>query len=190
MKIAGLFLTLATISPFVFSGEIVTPNDVKVLAVNGVKVNNTLVGENVINVADGKQQVVVRYSNSFRNERLIESRPYIMTIDVAGKTTISTESITSHSQAEQKMRSSIEWYIKNDQTKYTVKDAEELRGDGFIPYADIEALISEYNGENNLQVTGSSVTKITTNSLIEQYKAADVEQKKQFKMWLINSETK
>jgi uncharacterized protein YccT (UPF0319 family) len=190
MKIAGLFLTLAVVSPFTFAGEIVTPIDVELLAVNGEKVKSPFIGQKTFEVADGKQQVVVRYSRTFNGERLTESRPYIMVVDVAGKTEISTDKLTSYSQAVQKVRSKLDWYVKNEKTEYTVKAAEELKGDGLIPYSNIEGVVAEYNDDNNLQVTPTSVSKVTTNNLIEQYKAASVEQKKQFKMWLINSETK
>ncbi len=189
MKFAGLFLTLA-ISPFAFSGEIVTSNDVEVLALNGAKVKGTFFGDDTLKVADGQQQVVVRYSNNFRDERLLESRPYILTIDVDGKTEITTNKLYSFSQATQKINVGLDWFVGNQQREYQVESPEQLKGDGFIPYADIEGLVSDYNQKNNIEVTSNSVKKVTTNSLIEQYKAADIEQKKQFKMWLINNETK
>jgi len=189
MKFTGLFLTLA-ISPFAFSGEIVTSNDVEVLALNGEKVKGSFFGDDTLKIEDGQQQVVVRYSNNFRDERLLESRPYILTIDVNGKTEITTNKLYSFSQATQKISVGLDWFVENQKGEYKVEDAEQLKGDGFIPYADIEGLINEYNQKNNLEVTTNSVKKVTTNSLIEQYKAADIEQKKQFKMWLINNETK
>lgn len=189
MKFTGLFLTLA-ISPFAFSGEIVTSNNVELMALNGSEIKGAFFGDNSAKVEDGLQQIVVRYSNNFRDERLLESRPYILTIDVKGKTEVGTNKLNSYSQASQKVNAGLDWFVKNDQTEYKVKEVEQLKGDGFIPYGDIEALVNAYNQKNNIQVASGSVKKITTNSLIEQYKAADLEQKKQFKMWLINSETK
>ena len=189
MKFAGLFLTLA-ISPFAFSGEIVTSNNIEVLAINGAKIKGTFFGDDTLKVADGQQQVVVRYSHNFRDERLLESRPYILTVDVNGKTEITTNKLYSYSQATQKINIGLDWFVENEKKQYKVEGAEQLKGDGFVPYADIEGLVNDYNQENNIQVTSNSVKKITTNSLIEQYKAADIEQKKQFKMWLINNETK
>jgi len=189
MKFTGLFLTLA-ISPFAFSGEIVTSNDVEVTALNGAKIKGAFFGEDTIKAKDGLHQIVVRYSNNFRDGRLLESRPYIFTIDVNGKTEISTNKLHSSSQASQKISSGLDWFIKNEKKEYKVKGAEQLQGDGFIPYSDIEGLVNTYNQKNNIQVTSDSVKKITTNSLIEQYKSANLEQKKKFKMWLINNETK
>ncbi|WP_137297409.1 DUF2057 family protein [Psychromonas sp. SP041] len=189
MKFTGLFLTLA-ISPFAFSGEIVTSNDVQVLAINGTKVQSSFLGEKKLETEDGKQQIVVKYTNNFRDGGLLESRPYILTVDVKGKTEITTTKLYSYPQASQKLRTGLEWFVESEKGQYQLKDAEQLQGDGFIPYSDIEGLISAYNNENDIAVTSNSVKKITTNSLIQQYKAADLEQKKQFKMWLINSETK
>jgi len=193
MKIAGLFLTLA-ISPIAFAGQLVTDNNIKIIALNGEKVKTSIGNDDAVEVKDGQQQVVLRYIDSFRGERLIESRPYILTVDVAGKTKISTNSLNSYSQAEQQIRRGLDWNVENDQGQYKVEDAEELRGDGFMPYSDIEGLIAQYNEDNNLNVSNTSSTatieKVTTNSLIEQYKSATLEQKKQFKIWLLNSETK
>lgn len=189
MKFSGLLLTLA-ISPLAFSGEIITGNDIQVLALNGNKVKSAFVGSQKLEAKDGKQQLAVRYSGSINNDRLMESRPYLLTIDVDGKTTISTDKFYSKVHAEQLMKAGLTWYVTNDQGKYTVEKATELKGEGFLPYSDIEGLIAESNQQNNIDLTSGSVKKVTTNSLIEEYKAANVEQKKQFKIWLINNETK
>ena len=189
MKFTGLFLTLA-ISPFAFSGEIVASKDIQVLALNGAKVSSSFLSVKNIKAEDGNQQVVVKYSTNFRDGGLLESRPYILTVDVQGKTEITTNKLYSYAQASQKLRTGLEWFVENEKEQYQVKTAEQLKGDGFIPYSDIEGLVNTYNNDNDIEVTSNSVKKITTNSLIQQYKAADIEQKKQFKMWLINSETK
>ncbi|WP_409439409.1 DUF2057 family protein [Psychromonas sp. GE-S-Ul-11] len=189
MRITGLILSLA-ISPFAFSGEIVTNNDLQLMAVDGAKVKSSFFTDNSLEVKDGTHQVVVRYSNAFRDERLLESRPYVFNIEVKGNTNISTNQLLSYAQAEQKISTKLDWFVENDSGEYQVETSDQLHGEGFAPYADIEGLVGKYNQKNNLQVTEGSVTKITTNSLIEQYKAADAEQKKQFKIWLINNDIK
>jgi len=189
MKFSGLLLTLA-ISPLAFSGEIITSNDIQVLALNGDKIKSSFIGKNKLEVKDGKQQLAVRYSASFNNERLIESSPYLLTIEVDGKTTISTDKLYSQTHATQEIKKGLNWHVTNDKGQYTVEKAIELKGEGFLPYSDIEGLIAESNQQNNIDLTSGSVKKVTTNSLIEEYKAASVAQKKQFKIWLINNETK
>ncbi|MEG3753623.1 DUF2057 family protein [Psychromonas arctica] len=189
MRIAGLILSLA-ISPLAFSGEIITNNDLQLMAVNGTEVKSSFLSDNKFEVKDGIHQVVVRYSNAFRDERLLESRPYIFNIKVDGDTTISTEKLASYAQATQKISTHLNWFVNNDAGKYQVDSSEQLYGEGFAPYADIEGLVAKYNQKNNLQVTENSVKKIATNSLIEQYKVASPEQKKQFKIWLINNDFK
>ena len=171
MKFSGLLLTLA-ISPLAFSGEIITGNNIQ--ALNGNKVKSAFVGNQKLEAKDGKQQLAVRYSASINNDRLIESRPYLLTIDVDGKTTISTDKFYSKVHAEQLMKAGLTWYVTNDQGKYTVAKATELKGEGFLPYSDIEGLIAESNQQNNIDLTSGSVKKVTTNSLIEEYKAANV----------------
>jgi len=189
MRIAGLILSLA-ISPFAFSGEIVTNNDLELMAVDGTKVKSSFLSDAKLEVKDGTHQVVVRYSNAFQDERLLESRPYIFNIKVNGKTTISTVKLYNYVQAKQKISTHLDWFVKNDAGKYQVESSEQLHGEGFAPYADIEGLIAKYNQKNNLQVTEGTVTKVATNNLIEQYKTATPEQKKQFKIWLINNDIK
>ncbi|RBW47264.1 hypothetical protein DS885_04195 [Psychromonas sp. B3M02] len=189
MRFTGLILSLA-ISPFAFSGEIVTHSDLELMAVDGAKVKSSFFTDNSMEVTDGTHQVVVRYSNSFRDERLLQSRPYVFNITVDGDTEISTNKLLSFAQAEQKISTELDWFVENDAGEYQVETSDQLHGDGFAPYADIEGLVGQYNQKNNLQVTEGTVTKITTNSLIEQYKAATAEQKKQFKIWLINNDIK
>lgn len=189
MKFSGLLLTLV-FSPLAFSGQIITDNSIQILALNGVKIETSFIGSDKLEVKDGKQQLAVRYSTSFNNERKIESRPYLLTIDVAGKTTISTDKFYSQVHASHKIKTGLSWYVTNNKGEYAVENSVELEGKGFLPYSDIEALISESNQKNNIEIASGSVKKVTTNSLIEEYKAANVEQKKQFKIWLINNETK
>jgi len=191
MKITGLLLSLA-ISPLAFSGEIITNDGISVLAVNGVKVESSFMSDNTLEVKDGKQQIAVRFSKKFdiQDNRFTESRPFLLNVDVNGETTISTDKLYSAEQAGQKIQAGLNWYVTNDNGKYQVENPTELHGKGLLPYSDIEALIADTNRDNNIDVSSGTVKKVTTNSLIDEYRAATVEQKKQFKIWLINNETR
>lgn len=193
MKLSGLLLTLA-ISPFAFSGEIITNNDIQVLSLNGTDVDSSSIVDGVLQAKDGTQQIVVRYSKTFRNEPIIQSRPFIFNVEVAGKTTITTDELNSYSLAKNQVRDGLDWHISNQEKTYTIENAEELMGKGFLPYSNIGALVAQYNIDNNLVVSNApdtqSITKMTTNSLIEAYRSATTEQKEAFNTWLTNSEGK
>ncbi|WP_166738786.1 DUF2057 domain-containing protein [Psychromonas algarum] len=193
MKVTGLFLALV-VSPFAFSGEIIPSNNIEILAINGVKAQSSFFGSKDIEVEDGPQQVVVKYIDSFGNEDFIESRPYIFTINIDGKTSIRTEKFNNLSQATKQIDNGLKWYVKNQKGEFQVEKAEQLKGKGFMPYSDIEAIVAEYN-KNNITVAdiknnSHKVPAKNSNALIEQYKISNKAQRKEFKMWLIENETK
>lgn len=202
MKKVGMLVALA-ISPVIYAGEILTQQDVEVMAVNGKEVKSSFFSDHKIEVEDGKHQVVVRYSKNFKNDSLVESRPYIFEIDVQGDTTISTDRFTRKSQAQSNIKKGLTWSIENKQGTQTISHAEQLQGKGFMPYSNIESLIASYNQQNNISIATTEVATPTnsekstalpetsnTNPIIEQYKLASKEQRKAFKIWLIDNETK
>jgi len=185
MKVLGLFLILS-VSPFVHSSEIVVNNRINILAVDGVKTKSTFFGKNKVEVEDGTHQIVVRYNHKFKNDDRLESRPYIFDIDVQGDTALSTDKHTTYAQAEENLKQGLTWYVKNQTNEYTIDNAAQLNGQGFMPYRDIEKLVSNFNQENGLSITTDNGNEGNNkNYLIEQYKAATQEQKQQFKAWFI-----
>lgn len=198
MKFSPLILALV-FSPLTFSGEITVDNDIKVLAVNGVETKMSFFGSNKIEVDDGPQQLVVKFSRTFGNEDLIESKPYIFTVDVYGNTNIKTDKFRSKSHAANNVDKNITWYVTNSKREYAIKNSDTLNGKGFMPYSDLEGLIDDYNHQHNITDEVNNISKKTVaahsekdsskNALIEEYKIATKEQKKQFKMWLIENET-
>jgi len=198
MKISSLVLSLALVVPTFssFAGELISGNNLDILAIDGVKQSSSLFGSDDIELANGQHQLVVKYIETFANENLVESRPYIFNIDVKGSTTITTERLRSKAIAENRVNKDLNWYVENDNGKSTISNADQLEGQGFMPFSDIEKLVAEYNGESTTKVVSAApaVTpkkqSSSVNMIIEQYKMATTEQKKQFKIWLIENETK
>lgn len=193
MKISTLFLALA-VSQGAFAGEIMTSNSTELLALNGKQVKSSFFGSDKLEVADGQHQIVVKYVNTF-NDDLVESKPYIMTITVNAETTISSQGFNNRSQATRKMNSDLVWYESTPTGKKIIADATILPSSGFMPYSDIEAVVAKFNQENNLSIPSNNLPSEATvsetkNTLIEQYKLSSKEQKKAFKLWLIETETK
>jgi uncharacterized protein YccT (UPF0319 family) len=187
MKLLGLLFILV-ISPFTYSSEFIVSNNIQVLAINGIKFENSFFGDNKIELENGPHQLVVKYSNTFRNKDLLESTPYIFMIDVDGKTTLETDDFSTYAQADKYIKEGVKWYIDNNKGKFTIEKSEQLKGRGFMPFHDIESIINEYNQANNLPAMNDQNNTngpLSKNYLIEQYKAASQEQKDQFKQWLI-----
>ncbi|MDA7745741.1 DUF2057 domain-containing protein [Psychromonas sp.] len=186
MKFTILILAL-TVSPFTMSSELIPNDDVTILAVNGVKIKTSFFGKNKIEVEDGEHQIVAKYINSFGNQDFIDSAPYIFNVNVSGNTTISTNKITNERQADEQIANGLSWFIINNEGEYKVNQSSQLIGNGIMPFSDIEKLIEEYNKQN---VITKEDTPSSTTSLIAHYQRATTEEKKQFKMWLIENETK
>ena len=189
MKFFGLFLVLC-LNSFAYSSEIQVSDSIEVLAVNGVKTTSSFFGSNKIEVEDGSHQLVVKYNHKFRNDEILESKPYIFTIEVEGNTKLTTDRFTTYAQAKNSIKKDIAWHVENQQRKYTIESADKLKGKGFMPYRNIELLVQEYNQLNNISSTEPIDQEVLNNKasknyLIEQYKAATQEQKNQFKMWFI-----
>lgn len=193
MKIFTLALALV-VSQNTFAGEIIPSNYTELLALNGKEVKHSLFSSDRLDVADGQHQIVVKYVNTF-NDDLIESKPYIMTITVDAKTVISSQEFNNKTQAIQKINQGLVWYESTPDGKKNIVDATILPSSGFMPYSDIEALIAKFNQKNNLSIPAVNLTSEVTplnnqNTLIEQYEQSSKEQKKAFKRWLIESETR
>ena len=190
MKIPALLLTIA-IAPFAHSGEIITNKSIEVLAINGTEVTSSIFSTQKLEVEDGKQQLVIKYINTFNKSDLVESRPYIVEVEIKGKTTLSTDKINSKAVALNKIKKGLSWNVSNDDGQYTIEGAEQLIGKGFMPYSDIENLVENYNKKHNSKrlTVKNRNEQSTENLIIEQYKLASKEQKKEFKIWLIDNET-
>jgi len=189
MKILGLVLALMA-SSFVYSSDIIIGKSIELLAVDGVKNKTSFFGSDKIEVEDGSHQLVVKYKHKFRNGDTLESDPYIFNIEVGGNTELNTDKYSTYALAKEQLKTDISWHVKNQNRQYTINNTDKLKGEGFMPFRNIELLVQEYNQLNNIASTEPVNQDILNNKnaknyLIEQYKAANQEQKNQFKLWFI-----
>lgn len=190
--------------------SLVGTNGVEILAVDGKAVKSSFFSKENNEFSSGKHQVVVRYANQFNNDELLESRPAIFTIDLQQDTEISVQNMNNQRQAEKLIKAGLTWKIISEKQQYEIKDSDILQGQGFMPYSDIESLITTYNKENNIVtpvVEATAVTAAATQvavqnteekniqvnndvdaQLISLYQAASQEQKKAFRLWLIEQD--
>ena len=182
-----VFLLIFVISPFVFSNELIIGDNIRVLAMDGVKTKNSFFNNNSIQVTEGSHQIVVRYVKKFKKKGLVESKPYIFNIEVKGTTLLKTGNYSNYTRIAKQLKNGLTWQIKNKQKEYTIEKTAELQGKGFMPYSNIELLIKEYNKKNdpNKTTINDELTNnhLPENYLIEEYKKATQKQKEHFKAW-------
>lgn len=197
MKPAGALIALI-FSPAIFASEIISSNNIEILAVDGKEIKTNFFSSSKIQVTDGEHQVVARYSRNFNKDGLVESKPYIFTVNVQGDTSLKMNKFSTPSHAKSAINKGLTWSYKNDQGEVKVQHADQLKGDGFMPYSDIEALVATYNQQHAIQPSSTTTSakptnntsSVSDNPIIEQYKLASKAQRKAFKIWLIDNETK
>jgi uncharacterized protein YccT (UPF0319 family) len=188
-------------------------NGVEILAINGKKIESSFFSSDTDPEVDpGKHQIVVLFAKEFYAGQELRSRPSIFTIDVQQDTQISVDKFQNENKAQRAINNGLDWNIISKNKQYTVTDADVLAGNGFLPYSDIEEVVWRYNQRNNISTSTvamtttekavTSNTNANTNSIsplnsgtdqgIIQgfYQKLSIEDKKAFRMWLIEQEMK
>ena len=168
--------------------ELTGINGVEILAINGKEVKSNFLSKSNYEIEAGKHQIVVRYKNQFKNDEQIESRAAIFTLDLKQDTKISVEKINNQRQAEKKIRAGLTWQVISEDTQYEIKDSDTLKGKGFMPYSNIEKLIVTYNEQQNISLAKSTPQVTDENALMTLYQQSSKEQKKAFRLWLLEKD--
>ncbi|MGB5445561.1 MAG: DUF2057 domain-containing protein [Psychromonas sp.] len=181
-------------------------NGVELLAIDGQKLKTGgMFSDKNYNLADGKHQVVVKYTKRLNEQNMVYSRPTIFSINVVGDTEIKVRDFANVNQAESAIRNGLTWIVKNSKKTINVTDADELFEEGFQIKPDLEKLIFEYNQKNNLVPSAAIAKSMSdipsspaknskvdnkTQQLITIYRASSLEEKKAFRMWLLEQDIK
>lgn len=180
-------------------------NGVEILAIDGKVVKSSFFTQQAPQLTKGNHQIVIRYSNQFNQDQLLESRPHIFTLDLQQDTEISVQSMNTQRQAEKRIKSGLIWQIITTDNQYEIKESDILQGKGFMPYSDIEALVSSYNKENSIITSAVKVDSAEVKSsvpiaveavndnkspLITLYQQASQSEKKAFRLWLLEQDMK
>jgi uncharacterized protein YccT (UPF0319 family) len=201
--ISAVLLTLAMI-PSSYALELEGVNGVEILAINGKEVKNSFFSQKSNELKAGEHQIVVRYTTQFNNDDIIESSPAIFSIDLQQDTKISVPQMNSLRQIEKKIKAGLTWQITSENNQYQIDDSTTLEGKGFMPYSDIEALIVAYNQEHNIALATSASVAATTltaatattvvgtkkGTLQSLYQQASKQEKKAFRLWLVEQDMK
>lgn len=215
-KISALLLTLAMI-PSSFALNLQGDTGVEILIIDGQELETRLLEKkDKVDLNKGKHQVVVRYSTRFHDESPLSSEPTVLTLDLQEDTIISVNKFRSHRIAKKEIAKNVTWKIISDNKEYLIQGADTLKGKGFMPFGNLDKLLATYNQENNIIVMPSQPkpeAKMTTapvvinapvtpvinntttqvvqdNALISLYQQASMEQKKAFRLWLLEQDMK
>ncbi|WP_166739405.1 DUF2057 family protein [Psychromonas algicola] len=178
-------------------------NGIEVLAINGEKVKTSIfTSENKYELKPGYHQIVIRYSKDFDDgENTANSFPVIFNIELQEDTKISVDDYNRLSKAERAIKEGLTFQIISAEKQYNVTDAPLLTENGFSVFSNIETLIITYNRKNNITITGgkndtpATIVGITSSSDTVQeqmnlYLQSTPEQKKAFRLWLLEQDIK
>ena len=207
---AKLFLLLVVLLPFsAHSSTLTLGNNLELLVFNGEKNEEDL---DTVELHEGKNQAVVRLNGRFKRgstEELFGSNPYVITFSSTSDDVMLSLSSKLNSLPRVKKAFRQEnptWLLASDlgNIQFT---SEPLPGnEGLFPFANIENLVAEYNRDNGIAVTSTSVEDLrdvavvvaddgkveVTGDPITQlklwYTKATKEERKTFRKWMIDQE--
>ena len=207
MKALILLLSIVMI-PCTQAAQLIGTRGVSILAVDSTKIKNNIFSNKGTTLTDGMHQVVVRYTANHKmssNDPLIESKPHIFNIDVQGDTEITLKGLNVAYKSKAAVKEGLQWLVINQLGEKKIKNADTLKGTGFLPYANIEKLINIYNNKNTVNLVAKATTLNAANAapcnlnlmnkdksalLIEIYNQASQKERKVFRMWLLEQEMK
>ena len=197
--IAGLLITSV-----VSAEELIPQKGVEILVVNGVEVTED---REPVELQDGLNQVVVRYSNSVGkggSKKVFESKSFILSFEAPEKkSTLTAPKTYSYEQANNIFKKTPEWVIESEGNEIAYSQEVLKSRGGFLPYRDIEELVAKHNQENGLvfgsaaTLTASALTVESHNSTadnkvsnLEQlqawYTKASKEEREAFQKWVVD----
>lgn len=184
--------------------EIEGINGVEVLAIDGKEASTSFFSSDKNSALKaGEHQVVVRFSKNFNNDQRVRSRPAIFNIDLQQDTQISVSGLNTQYKAERAIRDGIQWEIISSDNQYTITDSDILIDTGFLPYSNIEEVIATYNQQNG--ISGPATAAVATSTVATStaaaqktshmplqtlYQQASQEEKKAFRLWLLEQDMK
>lgn len=200
MKSIFIFLVVL-VSSTVQAAQLSVERGFKIHTVNGQVIEDS--AKSPYSLETGENQIVFSYSGNLStgtSSELLDTKPYILTIDADKNSTIEIELISrKHKRVERAIEKDAPWFIVYDQDKELGEfDLQLLPSKkGFFPYADIPGLVAAYNKENKIYFAEGKLVDYdqlekTTNSkfvkLQSLYLEATPEERKQFRKWIIDVE--
>ncbi|ODP98612.1 MULTISPECIES: DUF2057 domain-containing protein [Salinivibrio] len=213
-KVVGMGLVLSTLiaSSVVNAAEITSARNIEFAVVDGKEISfENWAPQQTIELDNGTHQLVMRFDGEVKRgskEVIFTSRPYLFELEVDGRNaTINIDSkLRVKSQATSYFDGNPQWQAEFDNGDVMPLDAVELKGDGFAAYADMEALVAEYNRANGI-IIDKGESKNLNDVLVEVddqgqasikgdalsqlklwYTKASDQERKSFRRWIIDQD--
>lgn len=199
-------------SSVIHAAEITSARHIEFLVVDGSKISfDNWAPQQTIELANGTHQLVMRFDGEVQRgskEVIFTSRPYLFELDVDGRdATINIDAnLRVKTQATSYFDDNPQWQAEFDNGEVMPLEAVELKGDGFGAYADMEALVAEYNRENGI-IIDQGESKNLNDVLVEVddqgqasikgdalsqlklwYTKASDQERKTFRRWIIDQD--
>ncbi|OOF16098.1 MULTISPECIES: YccT family protein [unclassified Salinivibrio] len=212
LKWAGLALGVTLLSGVAQAATITSARGVEFLVIDGTEVKfDSWAPQQSVELSDGKHQLVMRYEGEVKRgskDVVFTSRPYVFDFNVDGRdATIDIDTrLSAQSQASSYFASGPQWQAEFESGEVMPLNATELKGDGFAAYADMEALVADYNRANGIildqgesknlndvlvEVDEEGKTSIKGDALSQLklwYTKASDQERKSFRRWIIDQE--
>ncbi len=207
--ISVLAVGLLGIASVSSAAELTLPHTVQVLAVNGKGVDS----DTLKNLPVGDNQIVVEYSERLRDgssHRTYASKPLIFTIDVKkadDQLELSHKRFRVYDDAKSAFEyNNVEWALTTNGNKQPVSLKVLPAKGGFMPYADIEQVVKEYNQDQGIVLTSAGAMSVTETAVTVDdsgkvqvsgdavtqlklwYSKASKAERKEFRRWMIDQE--
>lgn len=176
---------------------------IELMAFDGKEIKKQdLVKGKLENISAGQHQLVYRFYSSMKegsSTRVLSTTPNVSLIDfkVDDKLSITLPRFSAYAQAQAYFRRGAEWKLEDAQGNERKLSYEELPGQGFMPYSDIEKPLAVYNMGKANQYAPQGAAKVLADEVVLggndlallntfklMYGNATAEQKKQIRDWL------
>lgn len=161
-----------TTSAFSYAADVVPNDDVRLLVVNGIKMETST---DSATVDPGFTQVLVRMTKTVgkgSNKRVFDSRPFVLQftspdsdVEIVGPAIYSYEQATNH------FKKNPDWKVLSGNRELDVTIEQLPPKAGMMPYFELEEMMAEYNKGKGI-VFGANAklvadTKMITNAPVE-----------------------
>jgi uncharacterized protein YccT (UPF0319 family) len=178
-------------------------SSIELMALDGKAITKQdLAQGKLVDISAGEHQVVYRFNTSLRDgssNRMMSVTPNVSMINFKAddELTITLPRFSAYAQAQAYFRRGAEWKLEDAQGNERELNYEELPGQGFMPYSDIEKPLAVYNMGKANQYAPQGAAKVLADEVVLggndlallntfklMYGNATAEQKKQIRDWL------
>ncbi|OOF25406.1 hypothetical protein BZJ19_08855 [Salinivibrio proteolyticus] len=211
LKWAGIALGVTLLSGVAQAATITSTRGVEFLVIDGSEVKfDNWAPQQSVELSDGTHQLVMRYEGEVKRgskDVVFTSRPYVFDLQVNGRDAVID--IDTNLRFETQASSYFDapnWQAEFESGEVMPLNAIELKGDGFAAYADMEALVADYNRANGI-IFDQGESKNLNDVLVEVdeegkasikgdalsqlklwYTKASDQERKSFRRWIIDQE--